>query len=157
GAAVSIVIVLFFSMKDYSLKPLLILLIILASVLAISYVDIHSLDYANRGNTREETWASMYEEASRLPFFGRGREGATTNAYLFAIVAGGLFGAFFFFRTIVTAIGVFFTRNLAANYRTVILCSISGLILVTSMLEGYLLDAAGIPVFTYWMILCYLK
>jgi len=157
GAAVSIVTVLFFSMKDYSLKPLLILLVMLATVLAVSYVDLQSLDYANRGNTREETWASMYEEASKLPFFGRGRVGATTNAYLFAVVAGGLFGAFFFFRTIVSAIGVFFTRNLSAPYRTVIHCALAGLILVTSMLEGYLLDAAGIPVFTYWMILCYLK
>lgn len=157
GSAASIVTVLFFSVKDYSLKPLLILLILLGSILAISYVDLQSLDYANRGNTREETWASMYQEASQLPFFGRGRSGATTNAYLFAVVAGGVFGAFFFFRTIFSAIGAFFSRNLGTHYSAVIRCSIVALILVTSMLEGYLLDAAGIPVFTYWMILCYLK
>src|SRR3546814_6807083 len=65
GAFVSIVIILFFSIKNNAVKPLLFLLVLLSGVLAVSYVDIQSLDYANRGNTREETWASMYEEASR--------------------------------------------------------------------------------------------
>lgn len=157
GAAAAIVIILLFSLKNNYLKPLIVLLIILGAVLAISYIDLQALDYANRGNTRAETWASMYEEASTLPFFGKGRSGATTNAYLFAIVAGGLLGAFFFFRTVFASIAVFFTKNIARYYEKIILCALIGLILVTSMLEGYLLDAAGIPVFTYWMILCYLK
>ncbi|GEM_PF-2001307 len=157
GAAVSIVIILLFSLKNNSLKPLIILLIGLGSILAVSYVDVQSLDYANRGNTREETWASMYEQASKLPFFGSGRVGATTNAYLFAIVAGGLFGSFFFFRTIIASIAVFFTKHIARYDHKIILCAIIGLILITSMMEGYLLDVAGIPVFTYWMILCYIK
>ncbi len=157
GAATAIVIILLFSLKNNYLKPLIVLLIVLGAVLVISYIDLQSLDYANRGNTREETWASMYEEASKLPFFGKGRSGATTNAYLFAIVAGGLLGAFFFFRTVLASIAVFFTRNIARYHQTIILCALIGLILITSMLEGYLLDAAGIPVFTYWMILCYIK
>lgn len=157
GTAAAFVIILLFSLKNNYLKPLLILLIILGTVLAISYIDLQALDYANRGNTREGTWASMYEEASKLPFFGKGRSGATTNAYLFAIVAGGLFGSFFFFRTILASITTFFTKNMARHYEKIILCALIGLILTTSMLEGYLLDAAGIPVFTYWMILCYLK
>lgn len=157
GAAAAFVIILLFSLKNNYLKPLIVLLILLGAVLAISYIDLQALDYANRGNTREETWASMYEEASTLPFFGKGRSGATTNAYLFAIVAGGLLGAFFFFRTVFASIAVFFTKNIARHYEKIVLCALIGLILVTSMLEGYLLDAAGIPVFTYWMILCYLK
>lgn len=157
GAFVSIVIILFFSIKNNAIKPLLFLLVLLASVLALSYIDIQSLDYANRGNTREETWASMYEAASKLPFFGKGRSGATTNAYLFAIVAGGVFGAFFFFRTIIAAIAVFFTEKITEHSGKIVLCGIIGLLLVTSMFEGYLLDAAGVPIFAYWMVLCYIN
>jgi len=147
-----------FSMRDERLKPLFVLCILLLGVLLSANLTLESLDFAGRGNTRQETWASMMERAAELPFFGYGRVGATTNAFLFAIVATGIFGSAFFFRSMIQLIRPFFAALPQFTTETInIIKGLTVFFLISSVFEGYLLDNVSLPVFTYWLLMTYIK
>lgn len=148
----------FVAMKNSSFKPFFMILMVLVSVILIANITADSLDYADRGNTREQTWKELYEDVAKLPIVGKGRTGASTNAYMFAIVAGGLVGAIFFYRSLFGAMTSAYKDLLnTENFKRLAYLSILTLILVTSVFEGYLLDTISIPAFTYWMLLTVTK
>ena len=148
----------FVAMKNSSFKPFFMILMVLVSVMLIANITADSLDYADRGNTREQTWKELYEDVAKLPIVGKGRTGASTNAYMFAIVAGGLVGAIFFYRSLFGAMASAYRDLLnTENFKRLAYLSILTLILVTSVFEGYLLDTISIPAFTYWMLLTVTK
>jgi len=147
-----------YTMKNSSFKPVFVLFMLIFGLFLYANLTLKSLDFAGRGNTREGTWASMLERASELPLFGYGRVGATTNAFLFAIVATGLFGSFFFFRSLIELVRLFFEG--LPQYNKTIVNLFRGLavfFLISSTFEGYLLDSVSMPVFTYWLLLTYVK
>jgi len=158
GITAAMLAFFFVAMKNSSFKPFFMLLIALGILLLVANLTMQSLDYADRGNTREETWRELYEDVSELPIIGKGRTGASTNAYMFAIVAGGLVGAFFFYRSLFGAMVSAFRDLLNPdNFKRLAYLSILTLVLVTSIFEGYLLDTVSIPSFTYWMLLAVIK
>lgn len=147
-----------YTMKNNSFKPVFVICMLICGLLLYANLTLKSLDFAGRGNTREGTWASMLEQASELPFFGYGKVGATTNAFLFAIVATGVFGSIFFFRSLIEIIRLFFAN--LPQYNKPVVNLFRGLaifFLVSSTFEGYLLDSVSMPVFTYWLLLTYVK
>jgi hypothetical protein len=135
-------------------KVILTCLSVLLAIFLFSTVDREQVDYAGRGNTREQTWKELYLEAAELPIFGKGRVGATTNSYLFAIVAGGVLGAIFFFISLAQASTIYFQhfRGSASFYINICRATLI-ILLVGSIFEGFLLDSIGMPVFLYWTIL----
>lgn len=152
------VCILAYTLQNNSFKPILILCMILFGLFLYANLTLQSLDFEGRGNTREGTWASMLERASELPLFGYGRVGATTNAYLYSIVATGIFGSIFFFRSLIELMRLYFSNLPQFDKSTVNL--FRGLVtffLVSSTFEGYLLDNVSTPVFTYWLLLTYVK
>ena len=154
GVATGVFIFFMVGMKNSSFKPFFMILLALVSMLLVANLTMQSLDYADRGNTREQTWRELYEDASELPLIGKGRSGASTNAYMFAIVAGGVLGAAFFFRSLFGVMASAFTDLLNThNFKRLAFLALLTLILVTSVFEGYLLDTVSIPSFTYWMLL----
>jgi len=158
SGTMGIIFMLAYTMKNSSFKPVLILCMMFLGLYAYANLTLESLDFAGRGNTREGTWASMLEQASELPFFGYGKIGATTNAYLFSIVATGIFGSIFFFRSLIELIRLFFYNLLQNNKMIVNLFrGLAIFFLVSSTFEGYLLDSVSMPVFAYWLILTYVK
>jgi len=153
-----IAVMLSYTMRNSSFKPVFVLSMLIFGLFLYANVTLQSLDFAGRGNTREGTWASMLERASELPLFGYGKVGATTNAFLYSIVATGIFGSIFFFRSLTEIIRLFFTN--LPQYNKIIVNLFRGLalfFLVSSTFEGYLLDNVSMPVFTYWLILTYVK
>ena len=151
-------VMLSYTMKNSSFKPVFVLSMLIFGLFIYANVTLQSLDFAGRGNTREGTWASMLERASELPLFGYGKVGATTNAFLYSIVATGIFGSIFFFRSLIEIIRLFFTN--LPQYNKIIVNLFRGLalfFLISSTFEGYLLDNVSMPVFTYWLILTYVK
>ncbi|WP_439559410.1 hypothetical protein [Dyadobacter sp.] len=155
SAALSISAFIIYSIRNIALRSVSISVLLLISLLLIGMLSVDTVNYEGRGNTREETWASLYDEATNLPIFGKGRAGATTNGYLFAIVAAGLFGSMFFFIGLSYTLAVLFRpqRNPQKIEATNIYKSLLVLILTGSMFEGFLLDAVGMPVFIFWMLL----
>lgn len=151
-------VIMSYSMKDSAFKPVFMLSVMLGGLVLYANLTLASLDFAGRGNTREGTWASMLEQASELPLFGYGKVGATTNAFLFAIVATGIFGSFFFFRSLIEIIRLFF-KGLPQYHKTIVnlFRGLALFFLVSSTFEGYLLDNVSMPVFTYWLLLTYVK
>ncbi|MEH6307509.1 hypothetical protein RYH73_17800 [Olivibacter sp. CPCC 100613] len=147
-----------YTMKNSSFKPVFVLGTLIFGLFLYANLTLSSLDFAGRGNTREGTWGSMLEQASELPLFGYGKVGATTNAFLFSIVATGIFGTIFFFRSLLELIRLFFAK--LPQYNNMIVNLFRGLavfFLISSTFEGYLLDSVSMPVFTYWLLLTYVK
>lgn len=158
SGGLGVALILSYSMKESSFKPVFVLSMLIFGLLLYANLTLESLDFAGRGNTREGTWASMLEQASELPLFGYGKVGATTNAYLFSIVATGIFGSIFFFRSLIEMIRLFFAKLPLYNKTIVNLFrGLAVFFLVSSTFEGYLLDSVSMPVFTYWLILTYIK
>ena len=112
-----------------------------------------SLDYEGRGNTREGTWKSMSDAALELPIFGIGKSGASSNSYLFAVVASGLLGFLFLISSIIGHIKRLATSRMANNRYVPLFCMITAALFFAAIFEGFLLDQVGLPVFAYWLVL----
>lgn len=140
--------------NNFQYKIFLILFFLLFALIIFTQFDISSLDQSGRGNTRADSWRELYEGVSDLPLFGKGRVGATANSYMFSIVAAGLFGSFFLFLTIFKSLRIFLLKkSIQKNYNRVVIGTLLITILVTALLEGYLLESASISVYTFWMVL----
>ncbi len=158
---VSGLLLAFYGLKSDFSRYLIVLLGVCLGVFVLfnyeMFTDTSSIDYTSRGNTREETWKELYDKAMTLPIFGFGStSSATTNSYLFAIVATGLLGGFFFFRTLYLFFLESFKtmkRLINVKYLTYPLISLSVYLLVVAMFEGFMLDSASIPVFSFWFLL----
>jgi hypothetical protein len=141
-------------LPNIHLKIILTCASILLGFLLYSTIDKEQVDYAGRGNTREQTWKELYLEVAELPIIGKGRVGASTNSYMFAIVAAGLLGSSFFFASLFMSCRIFFISyfgKLPDHYN--IARSLLIILLIGSVFEGFLLDLIGMSVFLYWIIL----
>lgn len=145
----------FFNMKNTTLRFIFLYVSALLAFLFFNYFTIDTLDYADRGNTRAETWASMWEQASELPIIGLGKTGATSNSFLFAVVAAGVSGSIFLFLSMIQSLKVFsFKSQTKSDHyflsfrRAFILALFSA-----AFFEGFLLDTISAAVFSYWLLL----
>jgi O-antigen ligase len=114
---------------------------------------VSSLDYEGRGNTREGTWKTMSDAALELPIFGIGKSGASSNSYLFAIVASGIIGFLFLMASIVGYIKRLVSSKIENNRYIPLFCMITAALFFAAIFEGFLLDQVGLPVFAYWLLL----
>lgn len=135
-----------------------------AAFFLLSLVDINSIIFAHRGNTREQVWEYLYVVARGLPFFGLGSNlPATTNSYLYAIAATGLLGGFFFFMSLIyvfrrsVSIVPLLKSSRINPIPIKIYIGLSTFLIGGALFEGFMLDSASIPVFTYWFLLAYGK
>lgn len=150
----SFLVYLFIKTKGFAPRVLLILVSILF-ILFLLNIDfsVSSLDYEGRGNTREGTWKSMSDAALELPIFGIGKSGASSNSYLFAIVASGIIGFLFLMGSIVGYIKRLASSKIANNRYIPLFCMITAALFFAAIFEGFLLDQVGLPVFAYWLLL----
>jgi len=145
----------FFNMRDKVLRFIFLYISGLLAFLFFNYFSIDTLDYAERGNTRAETWASMWEQASTLPLFGLGKTGATSNSFLFAVVAAGVTGSIFLFLSMIQTFKIFYVKSwdvkdhYLVSFRKAFLLAIFS----AAFFEGFLLDTIGAAVFSYWLLL----
>jgi len=150
----SFLVYLFIKTKGLAPRVILILVSILF-ILFLLNIDfsMSSLDYEGRGNTREGTWKSMSDAALELPIFGIGKSGASSNSYLFAVVASGLLGFLFLISSIIGHIKRLATSRMANNRYVPLFCMITAALFFAAIFEGFLLDQVGLPVFAYWLVL----
>jgi len=145
----------FFNMRNKILRFIFLYVAALVAFLFFNYFSIDSLDYAARGNTRAETWASMWEQASSLPLFGIGKTGATSNSFLFAVVAAGVIGSLFLFMSMIKSLKVFIIQSRTVNNQYMVNFRKAFILAIFSaaFFEGFLLDTIGAGVFSYWLLL----
>lgn len=150
----SFIVFLFIKFKGFAPKIFLIFGSLLLMLLFLNIdLSFSTLDYEGRGNTREETWRLMFDVAAELPVFGSGKTGATSNSYLFAIVASGLIGFLFFINSILGFIKRIVSQDLRKHTYFPLLVMLSASLFFSAIFEGFLLDQISLPVFTYWLIL----
>ncbi|WP_456313309.1 O-antigen ligase family protein [Pseudomonas shirazensis] len=150
----SFLVYLFIKTKGIAPRVMLVLVSFLFILLLLNIdFSMSSLDYEGRGNTREGTWKSMSEAALELPIFGIGKSGASSNSYLFAIVASGLVGFLFLISSIIGYIKRLASSKMANNKYIPLFCMITAALFFAAIFEGFLLDQVGIPVFAYWLLL----
>ncbi|KUJ61663.1 hypothetical protein AR687_12040 [Flavobacteriaceae bacterium CRH] len=150
----SFLVYLFIKTKGFAPRVMLILVSILFILLLLNIdFSMSSLDYEGRGNTREGTWKSMSDAALELPIFGIGKSGASSNSYLFAVVASGILGFLFLMGSIIGHIKRLATSKIANNRYVPLFCMITAALFFAAIFEGFLLDQVGLPVFAYWLVL----
>jgi len=150
----SFLVYLFIRTKGLAPRVMLILVSILFILLLLNIdFSVSSLDYEGRGNTREGTWKSMSKAALELPIFGIGKSGASSNSYLFAIVASGLLGFLFLISSIIGYIKRLASSKIVNNKYVPLFCMLTAAIFFAAIFEGFLLDQVGLPIFTYWLLL----
>lgn len=150
----SFLVFLFIKTKGFAPKVMLVLVSLLFILLLLNIdFSVSSLDYEGRGNTREGTWKSMSDAAMELPIFGIGKSGASSNSYLFAIVATGILGFLFLIGSIIGYIKRLSTSKIANNPYIPLFCMLIAALLFAAIFEGFLLDQVGLPIFTYWLLL----
>lgn len=153
GCFVALAFIFFVQIKKAFNRLLFFILSVNASLFVfLLYFDgnFTTRDLGERGFNRDETWTELLNNALNPTLFGLGKLGATANSYLFAIVAGGVIGAVFFYLTIFKLlkslkIGISSTRVLYTLLTVILLC--------VAVLEGFLLDTVSIPVFVFWILL----
>jgi hypothetical protein len=152
-AVISIIIISFFRIRTLSSKVLITGIGILLLLLFVENLSAEKLDYAGRGNTREEAWSIMLEQALEFPVIGTGKTGWTANSYLFSIIASGVFGAVFLYLSILKSIQ---NIKLKTSYDSkIIYQTLLILLLLGAIMEGYLLDTISVPIIVYWFLLAY--
>jgi hypothetical protein len=145
---------IFLKCKNISSKVLLCLVFLLIIILLINFdFSVSSLDYEGRGNTREGTWKEMVDNALELPFFGKGRTGATSNSYLFALIASGLIGFVFFIRSFIGLFKRITSKKIRNGIYFSLFIMLTASLSFSSLFEGFLLDQISLPVFSFWLLL----
>jgi O-antigen ligase len=145
---------LFIKTKGFAPKVMLVLISLLFILLLLNIdFSMSSLDYEGRGNTREGTWKSMSDAALELPIFGIGKSGASSNSYLFAIVASGILGFLFLMGSIIGYLKRLTTSKITKNPYIPLFSMLIAALLFAAMFEGFFLDQVGLPIFTYWLLL----
>lgn len=145
---------LFIKTKGFAPKVMLVIVSLLFVLLLLNIdFSVSSLDYEGRGNTREGTWKSMSDAALELPIFGIGKSGASSNSYLFAIVATGILGFLFLIGSIIGYLKRLLSSKIANNRYIPLFSMLIAALLFAAIFEGFLLDQVGLPIFTYWLLL----
>jgi len=154
GFFIAFVLFLFLNIKRFDSKVLFVLFSIGLLIFFFTNYSLESLDYQERGNTRLEAWAELWKGISSLQLIGKGRIGASENSYLFAMIAGGIMGALFFFSTVILLLIKVLkkTNNIQAHNIYVLL---TGVLLCEAVLEGFLLDTISLPMFIFWVLLSF--
>lgn len=154
GAALAVAVLCFFLIRNLQVRVLAVLAVLVAAVIVLAPLSIDALAVGERGNTREETWAELWATAKQLPLLGQGRTGATTNTFLYAIVAGGVIGALFFYAVVLTQISKCFSLG-TGGYGLLIFRVVLIMLLGEAVLEGFLLDVIGVQILAWWVLLCF--
>lgn len=141
--------------KNPSTKILIISCGILVLLFLINMnISLSNIDYTARGNNREETWGEMLKKILEFPLLGEGRQGSTSNSYLFSIVAGGIIGAVFLYLSLFEVMKKFFLEKKQKYQDNIILYkNIVVVMAFSALFEGFLLDQVSIPVYLYWFLL----
>ncbi|WP_439583473.1 O-antigen ligase family protein [Dyadobacter bucti] len=150
-------LIVFLAVRKGRHRFVIVAIMIFLSALIFTFFDASSLDYTDRGNTRENTWKELADVAFQLPIVGVGsKQIATTNSYLYSIAATGLIGSFFFFRSLLKVIQRF-RRGEGSIFRfgqtgKFIFAGLACFLFCGAVFEGFLLDSASIPVFIFWVL-----
>ncbi|RXG27157.1 O-antigen ligase family protein [Leeuwenhoekiella palythoae] len=139
----------FFSLKRYDSKIMVLLLSSIFVLLFFGYLSIDDLDYTGRSNTRVNAWSNLLKQIEETGLFGIGRgRGYTANSYFYAVVANGFLGSTLLFLVIIDDVkNLLYTQVYNIFYTSILIP-----MLICAFLEGFLLDTISLPILVFWSL-----